>query len=364
MKKDNDIEFHGRRMLYLQVRDYILDRINEGVFKAGELIPPERELAENLQISRYTVRRALQELVKEDVLHRVQGSGTYVRERKKAETKRLNSIGIVMPFSDAAIEMMLLSGMQNALRETAYNITLHTTANCPAQEWEGIQRLRNEGVAGLVIMPATAGESGRIVLDLKQSGFPFVLVDRRIDECITDCVASDNVQGGRLAAKHLLDLGHRKIAFLHHRKDHSSSVKDRCLGYETALRDHGGHNSNIFAYEFGAGLADLKQFLQKEEYTGLIAVNEVVAGDILRVCRELGIKAPRDYSLVSFDDLSTMNRLDISLTTVTQHSELIGAKAVEILIDRIENHGGSTPNFRQIYYPTRLNVRDSCRKID
>ena len=111
----NPTEFHERRMLYLQVRDYILNQIEEGVLVPGEKIPPERELAEKLNVSRYTARRALQELVDEGVLYRVQGSGTYIRERNNNH-KRLDAIGIVMPFVEAEIEMMILCSMQRALR--------------------------------------------------------------------------------------------------------------------------------------------------------------------------------------------------------------------------------------------------------
>ncbi len=363
MRNNKDTGFHGRRMLYLQVRDYILEQIAAEVYRPGELIPPERELAENLKISRYTVRRALQELVEENMLYRVQGSGTYVRERSDNSGKRTNSIGIVMPFRDAETEMMLLSGMQNALRETPFSITLHTTDNNTAKETEGIRRLRSEDVAGLIILPAQEEGGGQAALALKREGFPFVLVDRRIKGCLTDCVMSDNIQGGRQAAIHLLDLGHQRIAFLHHAQDRSSSVQDRFVGYAEALQERGLPNNCAFSYDFEQGQDQLRLFLAKKTHTGVIAANGVVARDVVRVCRGLDLGIPGDLSLISFDDLSITKMLDIALTTVTQHLELMGAKAVQLLIEQIENQN-KTPRFlTQHYYPTELVVRDSCRRL-
>ncbi|NLJ74564.1 MAG: GntR family transcriptional regulator [Firmicutes bacterium] len=357
------VGFHDRRMLYLQVKDFILDQIERGVFKEGELIPAERELAESLKISRYTVRRALQELVDEDYLYRVQGSGTFVKERNNNAAKRSDSIGIVMPFWDAETEMMLLSGMQKALRETEYSMTLFTSDNDSGKEIEGVRRLKDEGVAGLIIMPSEDPHGGKAALQLKKEGFPFVLVDRRVGGCITDCVMSDNIQGGYSATKHLVELGHRKIAFLRHENDQTSSIRDRFKGYEEAMSDHGLKDSLMFSYDYRDGLSKLGEFLAQRKYTAVVTGNGVVARDVVRKCREQDVAIPDELSVVSFDDLSILKMLDIALTTVTQHSEAMGAKAVHLLVDQINNRSGELRYYAQYYYPTQLVKRNSCKKL-
>ena len=360
--ENGTVGFHDRRMLFLQVKDFILEQVENEVFKAGELIPPERELAESLNISRYTVRRALQELVDEGYLYRVQGSGTFVKERNSNVGKRSDSIGIVMPFCDAETEMMLLSGMQKALRETEYSMTLFTSDNDSTKETDGVRRLKEEGVAGLIIMPAGDQHGGRAALHLKSEGFPFVLVDRRVSGCTTDCVMSDNIQGGYSATRHLAELGHKKIAFLRHENDRTSSIRDRFTGYEEAMRDHGLQNSLMFSYDYRDGLAKLGEFLAKKHYTAVVTGNGVVARDVVRQCREQNIIIPDELSVVSFDDLSIVKMLDIALTTVTQHSEAIGARAVHLLVDQIKNRSGLR-YYTQHYYPTHLIERNSCKKL-
>ena len=356
---ENLTGFHDRRMLYLQVRDYIFEQIEQGIYKPGELIAPEREMAESLKISRYTVRRALQELVDEGILFRVQGSGTYVCEKNNNSAKRVDSIGIIMPFCDAEIEMMLLSGMQKTLRGTPYSMTLYTTDNDTAKEAEGIRRLKAEGVAGLIIMPSQEDDGGQAILELKREGFPFVLVDRAFEGFEADCVVSDNNQGGNQATRHLLELGHTRVAFISHKGDTSSSIRARMMGFQEAFREAGLSPGPTFAYDFNNGIQDLKRFLAKGECTALVAGNGLVARDVVRVARDLGLEIPQNLSVVSFDDLSIVKMLDVSLTSVTQHTEYIGGKSVSLLIEKIENRDDEPRLLTQYYYPTRLIQRDS-----
>lgn len=361
------VGFTSRRMLYRQVKDFILSQIQKGIYLPGEVIPAERELAERLGVSRYTVRRAIQELVDEGVLYRVQGNGTFVQEPKRSVHPRSDSIGIVLPFCDAEMEMLLLNGMQRALRETKYSMTLLVSNNDSQKELEEIRRLRDEHVSGLIIMPSQEPGGGAAAYELKNDGFPFVLVDRRVPGCETDCVMSDNIQGGTLATEHLLNLGHERIAFVKHNDDQTSSMKDRFTGYQQALRRRGLGDGVMFSFDYGTGLPELKAFLAKREYTAVVTVNSYVALDVVKACRELGLVIPDDLSIVSFDDLSITRLLDVPLTAVAQYSELIGYRAVRLLVEKMEARekleSGEPLYYTQCYFPTRLVERKSCRAL-
>lgn len=367
MLATRETEFTDRKMLYRQTKDYILDKIQQGIYGPGELIPPERELAEQLNISRYTVRRAIQELVAEGILHRVQGSGTYVTEPTN-NVQRSDTLGIVMPFSDAEVEMLLLNGMQKALRDTRFSMTIRGTGNSAVREWDEVQRLKEEGVSGLIIMPSEEEDGGRSAVALKREGFPFVLIDRKVPGCETNCVMSDNIQGGYLSAKYLYDLGHRKIAFVKHRSDNTSSAKDRFLGYRKAFQETGLGDGTLFAFDYRNGEEELQQFLLSGEYTAFIAVNGYVAVDIIKACRATNLVIPDDLSLISFDDPSILHHLEVSLTTVIQHTEMIGYRAVRLLIEEISNQEKCgrdyIRSYTQCYYPVRLIERESCRRLD
>lgn len=362
-----DTEFTERKMLYRQTKDYIMEQIRLGTYGPGELIPPERELAEQLKISRYTVRRAIQELVGEGVLHRVQGSGTYVTEPTNTHQRR-DTLGIVMPFSDAELEMVLLNGMQKALRETRFSMTIRGTGNRASREWEEIKRLKEEGVSGLVIMPTEEANGGLSAVALKREGFPFVLIDRKVPGCETNCVMSDNIQGGYLAAKYLHDLGHQKIAYVKHQSDNTSSSKDRYFGIRLACEERELDEPSLFVFDYRNGEEELRQFLLSREHTAYVAVNGYVAADIVKACRSTNLIIPTDLSLVSFDDPNVLQHLEVSLTTIIQHTEMIGYQAVRLLVDEIEKAErfgrDYIHSFKQYYYPVRLIERDSCRRLD
>lgn len=359
------VDFTNRRMLYRQVKDFLLGQIQKGVYAPGEVIPAERELADKLGVSRYTVRRAIQELVDEGILYRVQGNGTFVHERKRSAHSRSNSIGIVLPLCDAEMEMLLLNGMQRALRETKYSMTLLVSNNDSEKELEEIRHLRDEQVSGLVIMPSQEPRGGLAAYELKKDGFPFVLVDRRVPGCETDCVMSDNIQGGSLATEYLLDLGHERIAFVKHESDQTSSMKDRFVGYQQALCKRGLGDGLMFSLTRDGGPSEFKALL--DEYTAIVAVNGYVAVDVVKMCRELGVVIPDDLSIVSFDDLSITRLLDVPLTAVAQYSEMIGYRAVKLLLEKIEIQQRLEPGepvyFTQYYYPTKLVERQSCRAL-
>lgn len=357
--------FTDRRMLFRQVKDFILGQIHKGVYASGEVIPAERELAEKLGVSRYTVRRAIQELVGEGILYRVQGNGTFVHEHKRSTHPRSRNIGIVLPFCDAEMEMLLLNGMQRALRETKYSMTLLVSNNDSEKELEEIRHLRNEHVSGLIIMPSQEPRGGSAAYELKRDGFPFVLVDRRVPGVETDCVMSDNIQGGALATGHLLDLGHERVVFVKHESDQTSSMKDRFAGYQQALSTRGLGNGTMFALTQDSGPFELEGLL--DEYTAIVAVNGYVAVDVVKMCRELGLVIPDDLSMVSFDDLSITRLLDVPLTAVAQHSEMIGYRAIKLLLEKIEIEQRLQPGepvyYTQCYYPTKLVERQSCRAL-
>lgn len=360
-------DFSTRRMLYRQVKDHLLGQIQKGIYKSGEIIPPERELADELQVSRYTVRRAIQELVEDSVLYRVQGNGTFVHEQKRSTQPRSASIGIVLPFCDAEVEMLLLNGMQRALRETKYGTTLRVSNNSNEKEQEEISHLRDEQVAGLIIMPSEEPHGGSVAYGLKAERFPFVLVDRRVPGCETNCVMSDNIQGGMMATEYLLDLGHERIAFIRHESDQTSSMRDRFTGYQQALSKRGLESGVMFSFDFRTGFSELREFLAGESHTAVVVVNGYVAVDVVKACRELNLVIPDDLSIVSFDDLSITRLLDVPLTTVAQYSEMIGYRAVRLLIDKIEASEnlevGEPMYFTQCYYPTKLVERQSCRRL-
>ncbi len=363
LKKTNN-----NKLLYMQVREYILGKIEDNTYQSGEVIPPERELSKILDVSRYTIRKAIQELVRDGYLYRVQGHGTFVYDNVHTYTQTQNIIGVIIPYCNAELEMQILSGIQKGLENKKYTMTFLNSNDDYKKEAENIYRLKNEGVAGLVIMPAEDQKDNTAISDLKNEQFPFVLIDRKLGDCVTDCVISDNIDGGYKATEHLIELNHKKITFVTHNFHKTSSVEDRIIGYKKALQDYGVDYNIIFAYEKTEdeekNISQIHNFIIEEKPTAIVAVSDYVALDIVKMCRKNNLTIPDDLSIVSFDNQDIIKHLEVPLTSIAQCPQEIGLKAIRMLFEKINSEDENQELIQQIYYPTKLIVRDSCLKLE
>ncbi|MGB9677074.1 MAG: LacI family DNA-binding transcriptional regulator [Candidatus Ratteibacteria bacterium] len=154
-----------------------------------------------------------------------------------------------------------------------------------------------------------------------------------------DKVIIDNTSGAKEAVKYLIEIGHRKIAFI----SDKVTTKKRLEGYEIALREknieideelieiRSGRSEEI-GYQAG-----LKLLSKKNRPTAIFCVNDLIAIGVLRASFELNIKVPDEISIVGFDDIPISRYLPIPLTTVSQPIKDIARESVLLLIDRIKN---------------------------
>jgi len=234
--RDNDtINKNLNKPLYKQVKDYILDKIKNKVYLPDQPITSERELCRELDVSRYTIRNAIQELVHTGCLYRVQGHGTFVSSKNINNNKRAKHIGVILDFCYKELESTMLAGIESVLSANNYTMTYMSSNNDYKREAENIHKLKNIGVEGLIILPAEDQESSKAIFDLKNQQFPFVLVDRNLKQCQTDCIMSDNIKGAYLATEYLIKSGHERIAFVKNRYNKTISIGERITGYKKAL---------------------------------------------------------------------------------------------------------------------------------
>ncbi|MFP4016637.1 MAG: GntR family transcriptional regulator, partial [Halanaerobiales bacterium] len=249
MKNHN---FSNDKPLYLQISDYILEKIKDHSYDVGDTIPPERDLSQQFNVSRVTVRKAIKELVHLGYLYRVQGKGTFVFGKDSVNIKKNKSIGVILDYCHKELESRILKGIEEILDMYNYSMTFKSSNNDYKKEAETIQRMKNEGIEGLIILPAEDQKDSTAIVDLKSEQYPFVLIDRRLQDCETDCVMSDNKNGSYLAVEYLFQLGHERVGFIKGNYSHTSSIEDRITGYRNALDEYSiGFDENlIFSYDF------------------------------------------------------------------------------------------------------------------
>jgi DNA-binding LacI/PurR family transcriptional regulator len=257
-------------------------------------------------------------------------------------TGRTSTIGVLAPFFTEPSVVERLRGATRRLAEAGYQVSLLDVER-PEQGEKALRSLSVKGrVDGLLVvsLPPTPAQLER----LAAAGVPVVLVDRRAEGAPS--VYIDDEAGGRLATEHLLELGHRRIAFVGDIEDGPfgfTSSAARRRGYEAALRDAGVEPRRdlvrLGPHRRDAARAATRDLLAlAEPPTAVFAASDHQALGAVEAARAAGLEVPRRLSVIGFDDVELARYC--GLTTVAQPLEESGALGAEALLTTL---AGGTP---------------------
>lgn len=254
-------------------------------------------------------------------------------------------------------------GIEDRLADQGCLVLAGSTDLDAAKERRLLRLLEEQAVRGVIIAPIVPDLTG--LQEFSGRGTPVVLVDHprgRMDLC---SVAVDDVLGGRLAAEHLLALGHRRIAYLSGSVN-AVSVKQRRAGFFQALAAVGLDPEEV--------LLDVRMPIEPPELapqaleqilsasprpTAVLCVNDTVALDVLRGLERAGVRVPADMSVVGYDDLPFAARLSPPLTTVAQPTYQLGYTAADLLLDEAR----SDHMHREVLFQPSLVARSSTAAV-
>jgi LacI family transcriptional regulator len=186
-----------------------------------------------------------------------------------------------------------------------------------------------------------------------------VIAGRPFDANGISYIDVDNVKAAYGAVYHLIQLGYKRIGTITGRMNSTTGI-DRKNGYLKAIQEQGWlvDQALIAESDFSdkSGYLAMKQLLPAKP-DAIFAASDAMAIGAIQAVREAGLSVPADIAFVGFDDLPVASHSDFKLTTVRQPIVQFGAKAVETLIDLIEN--GVKPS-RRIIMDTELIIRESC----
>jgi len=279
-------------------------------------------------------------------------------------SRRTGCIGLAVNSTQSAWFSEILAGIEEALAPSQKSVLLsslmlngHYDASA-VQGWITARR-----VDGLVFVRHS--QRGQVLLDAaEQAGLPVVLIAPDLEDCSHFSVRSNNAQAGRLAANHLLDLGHERIAFAGGPRQ-SADSRMRRVGVEEALHERGLTlaRENVWfgpAYGHEAGVQYARQFLEtpKEQRASAVVLgNDAMALGFLREVLSQGLQVPRDVSIVGFDGTPDGGRCFPGLTTVQQPTRRMAADACRTLLDDIDDK--APPSDTSAHYPVLLIERES-----
>jgi LacI family transcriptional regulator len=274
-------------------------------------------------------------------------------------SKRTRTVALVLSDLTNPFFTTIARGVEDVAASHDFAVMFCNTDESESEEIEYLRMLIQRRIDGVLLVPASS--SGTSLRLLRSHGVPVVIVDRRVPSPLVDEVRSDSEAGAYQLIRHLIDLGHRRIAMLSGSRGISTSA-DRVRGYQRALNDAGiAFDDGLVLYEgFGVdgGLRMGRQLLDlSPQPTALFAANNFIAFGAIRALREVGTRVPDDMSLVAFDDLPDDWLVDPFITVVNQRAYEMGRRAAELMLERLA--GGGRPKRRSIILPVDFIVRRS-----
>jgi len=268
------------------------------------------------------------------------------------------TLGVLVPDIANFFYPELVRGVEDKAKEAGYTIILGSSDNQLSKEEVYLELFLSKRVDGIVLIKAPGEMSPALEQSLKKNGPPIVLLDREHPSLSADTVVADDFGGGRMAVRHLLDLGHKRIGIIRGVSG-ASTTEDRFRGYQTALdeRHVPVHPDLIAEGDYGmdsgyvAGMA-----LLRRKPTAVFVTNYMMTLGLLRAIEEQKLSCPKDISIVSYDDFIWSDIFPPRLTCVVQPKYMLGYKAAETLISRIQ---GKHKRPRREVLENRLQIRSS-----
>jgi len=342
-----------QKPMYKVIKEYLLNKIKTGELLPDDRVPSEKELMEMFQVSRITVRKAIDELVIEGYLYRLQGIGSFVRKKEEHE-KTSNLIGVFLSSASDFLSVGILRGIEQHFSSLGFHAVVQFADENGSSEREKFEKLLELNVAGFIIFPHVSTPLNESIKRLVNEKRPVVFVDRTVEGLNGYSVESDNRKGAYDMTKHLIEVhGYKRIAFVTWEKPKVSSVKDRFQGASLACNEM---NANLSLIEVERGR--VKEVCPKlKNFDAIFACTDLLAVEVMSGLQMYGVQVPRDIAVVGFDDLPFSVFVQPSLTTVRQYPERMGEKAAAILLSLLS--WGDVP-IKKHYIPTKLIVRSSC----
>ncbi|MEQ2010444.1 MAG: LacI family DNA-binding transcriptional regulator [Limisphaerales bacterium] len=275
-------------------------------------------------------------------------------------TRSTRLLGLIIPTLTNPIFARMVMAIEEWAYQHGYAVLLMHSHNDPPREEQCIRRLMSRRVDGLFISPASRMESNaKVYEELQASGVPTVILGSRAKFCSGFlCVESDDATASASVTRHLLDLGHRRIAFFAG-PQMSPWAHDRFAGYKKALREAKVEFDDRLIFQAGSTIEEGEkaavQFLgESTDATAIQAVNDMIAIGAGTLLLKQGLKIPQDYSLAGFGNVLVSEHFRVPLTTVRQPKFRLGVAAMELMLAKLRGEKAESKRL-----PADLVIRQS-----
>lgn len=282
---------------------------------------------------------------------------------RSLKTNRTHTLGIVVPDITIPFFPKIIRGAECAARERGYFLIVLDSEGNPLRETDMIALLMAQRVEGILLVTAGGQELSSERLASLTSSSPVVCLDRLPMDLDVDSVCVDDCGAAEMAISHLMGMGHTEIAIITGPLT-LQNEQERLRGYRQALQKNGipVQSSLIwdgsFDQEHVARMCQNGLLRPTNRPSALFATNGVTGLAALRSLYNVGLRTPKDFSFVTFDEITAEDFFRPGITSVVQPTFDMGYQAVEVLLRRIDKE--ETESSREnIRLPATLKVRDS-----
>jgi LacI family transcriptional regulator len=271
-----------------------------------------------------------------------------------------NMIGMVIPDITNPFFPAVVRGAEDVAFSNGYRLILCNTDNDHSKEIMHLNELRTYLPAGLIVIPSNFSDLTTQAESYRRAGSGVVCIDRLPRNWSGDSVTADNEAGAYDATRHLIQLGHTKLATITGPL-HLTNAMDRLGGFKRAVKEAKLHLFPEYVQETtfdkqGGHAKTLILLRLIPRPTAIFAGNDMIALGALLAVREAGLRCPEEISIMGFDDLDLAETTNPSLSSVAQPGYQLGTTAAQILLDRRD---GDTSPAKHIVLETLLHLRNS-----
>ena len=334
--------------------------------------PTQKELAKLAGVSTGTVSNvisgsaAVSERARQKVLEAIKALNYHPNLiARSLRMNRTRTLGIVIPDITTPFFPKLVRGAESAAREAGYFLIVLDSEGSYEREKEMIALLEAQRVEGILLVTVGGKRVGSDPKTVVRTNTPIIYLDRLPVDLHVDSVCVDDYGAAEMAISHLIGMGHRDIAVitgpLYLRNEH-----ERLGGCRKALQRYGSPLRQSFTFTGGFDQAEIDRLCHnlllrpRDRPTALLATNGVTGLGALRSLYSIGLSTPDDIAFVTFDEINAEDFFRPSVTSVVQPTFEMGHRAVEVLLDRIEQRISATA-LQKVRLPATLTVRDSSR---
>lgn len=326
-----------------------------------------KDIAKRVGVSHTTVSRALRgsTLISGEMRERIRQAAAEMGYQPSAaarslKTNRSQVLGVIVSSLEDPFFAEILQGIEERAQENGYGLFVAASQHSLARERAIVKTMRTHRVDGVII--CSTSFSAVQARQLFEFGFPTVVVNNQSADTFRYSIYHDDVDGSRRLTRRLIELGHRRIAYLGNAQSGRTTL-DRLDGFRQAMQSAGLPVLPEYVHQVPGGKPEhglngaVRLLALPVRPSAIVCFNDLMAIGALKAARQAGLETPADLSVTGFDNIAMSAYAHPALTTFDQPRRTMGLEAARLLLDLLGDR--PDPGENVIMFPGRLLERES-----